>query len=106
MAIVHWEKCMDDSMNLTFQVLYNNAFRGIVFLCYHPYVITLLFAILLSLCLVTFIASTSSSDGLVQKCTTLSQWLLYKTAAFYTEQCTSPSLFTTLKSHEAVQTSH
>ena len=40
----------------------------------------------------------SSSDGLV----TLSQWFSHKTAAFSTEQCTGPSLFTSLKSHEAV----
>jgi len=33
-------------------------------------------------------------------CMTLSQWSLHKTAALYTES-TSPSLFQTLKSHEA-----
>jgi len=37
--------------------------------------------------------SSSSSDGLVQNCMTLSLWFSHKTAAFYTEQCTSPSLF-------------
>jgi len=30
--------------------------------------------------------SSSSSDGLVQICVTLSQWFLHKTAAFSTEQ--------------------
>jgi len=38
-------------------------------------------------------SSSSSSDGLVQICVTLSRWFLHKTAAFFTEQCTSPSLF-------------
>ena len=38
-------------------------------------------------------SSSSSSDGLVQICLTLSWWFLQKTAAFSTEQCTSPSLF-------------
>ena len=38
-------------------------------------------------------SSSSSSDGLVQICVTLSRWFLYKTAAFFTEQCTSLSLF-------------
>jgi len=28
-----------------------------------------------------------------QICVTLSRWLSHKTAAFFTEQCTSPSLF-------------
>ena len=41
------------------------------------------------------------SDGLVQICVTLSQWFSHKTAAFSTEQCTSPS-----KSHEAVPFRH
>jgi len=36
---------------------------------------------------------SSSSDGLVQNCVTISQWFSYKTAAFYTEQYTSPSFF-------------
>jgi len=36
---------------------------------------------------------SSTSDGLVQICVTLSQWFLHKTAAFFSEQCTSPSLF-------------
>ena len=38
-------------------------------------------------------SSSSSSDRLVQICVTLSRWFLHKTAAFSTEQCTSPSLF-------------
>ena len=38
-------------------------------------------------------SSSSSSDGLVQICVTLSRWFSHKTAAFFTEQCTSPSLF-------------
>ena len=37
-------------------------------------------------------SSSSSSDGLVQISETLSRWFLHKTAAFSTEQCTSPSL--------------
>ena len=37
-------------------------------------------------------SSSSSSDGLVQICMTLSRWFSHKTAAFFTEQCTSPSL--------------
>ena len=36
---------------------------------------------------------SSSSDRLVQNCVTLSQWFWHKTAAFYTEQFTIPSLF-------------
>ena len=39
-----------------------------------------------------FFSSSSSSDGLVQNCMTLSQSFSHKTAAFYTEQCTSPLL--------------
>ena len=38
-------------------------------------------------------SSSSSSDGLIQICVTLSRWFSHKTAAFFTEQCTSPSLF-------------
>ena len=38
-------------------------------------------------------SSSSSSDRLLQNCVTLSWWFSHKTAAFYTEQCTSPSLF-------------
>ena len=38
-------------------------------------------------------SSSSSSDELVQICVTLSRWFSHKTAAFFTEQCTSPSLF-------------
>ena len=34
-----------------------------------------------------------SSDGLAQRSLNLSRWFLHETAAFYTEQCTSPSLF-------------
>jgi len=37
-------------------------------------------------------SSVSSSDWLVQICMT-SRWFLHKTAAFFTEQCTSSSLF-------------
>jgi len=37
--------------------------------------------------------SSSSSGGLVHICVTLSRWFSHKTAAFLTEQCTSPSLF-------------
>ena len=51
-------------------------------------------------------SSSSSSDGLVQICVTLSQWFSHKTVAFSTEQCTSPSLFPGLKSHEAGKTAH
>ena len=35
----------------------------------------------------------NQNDKLVQNCVILSQRFLHKTAAFYTEQCTSPSLF-------------
>ena len=41
----------------------------------------------------SYSSSPSSSDELVQNGMTLSQWFPHKTAAFYTEQCTSPSLF-------------
>jgi len=41
-------------------------------------------------CLSSF---SCSSDGIVQNCMTLSQSFSHKTVAFYTEQCTSPSLF-------------
>jgi len=34
-----------------------------------------------------------SSDGLAQYCINLSRWFTHETAAFYTEQCTTPSLF-------------
>ena len=40
---------------------------------------------------------------LAQNCMTLLWWFSHKTAAFYTEQCISPSfLLTSLKSHEAL----
>jgi len=35
----------------------------------------------------------SSSDGLAQYCVNFSRWFMHKTAAFYTEQCTTPLLF-------------
>ena len=41
----------------------------------------------------SFFLFSSSSDRLVQNCVTLSQWFSHKTAAFYTKQCTIPSLF-------------
>ena len=47
-----------------------------------------------------------SSDGLVQIWLTPSRRCLHKTAAFYTEQCTTPSLLATSKSHEALETAH
>ena len=34
-----------------------------------------------------------SSDGLAQSCVNLSCWFTHETAAFSTEQCTTPSLF-------------
>jgi len=40
----------------------------------------------------SFPSSSSSSDGLVQNCMTLSWWFSHKPATFYTE-CTSPLLF-------------
>ena len=43
--------------------------------------------------------SSSSSDGLVQICVTLSWWFSHKTAAFSTELCTSPSLFSRFGNH-------
>ena len=45
-------------------------------------------------------SSSSSSDELVQNCTRFSQRFSHRTAAFYTR------FFTTLKTHEAVQTGH
>jgi len=33
-----------------------------------------------------------SSDGVAQCCINLSRWFTHKTAAFFTEQCTTPSL--------------
>ena len=36
---------------------------------------------------------SSLSDGLIQHCMTFSPWFSHKTAAFYTERYTSPSLF-------------
>ena len=33
-----------------------------------------------------------SSDGLAQRCVNFSRWFTHETAAFYTEQCTTPSL--------------
>ena len=44
-----------------------------------------------------FPSSSSSSDGLVQNYTTHSRWFSCQTAAFYTEQCTSPSPFHNFK---------
>ena len=40
------------------------------------------------------------------KIMTLSWWFSHKTAEFYTRQCISPSLFSSLKSHKVVWTSH
>ena len=43
---------------------------------------------------IVFFLSSSTSDGLVQNCVTISQWFSHKSAtAFYSEHCTSPSLF-------------
>jgi len=39
-----------------------------------------------------------SSDGLAQYCMILSRWFTHKTAAFCTERCTTPSLFSQLGS--------
>jgi len=43
---------------------------------------------------------------LVQNCVTLSQWFSHKTAAFYTEECTSPSHFHNFKVKEVVRTGY
>ena len=51
------------------------------------------FLLLLLLLLSSSSSSSSSSDRLVQICVTLSRWFSHKTAEFFTEQCTSPSLF-------------
>jgi len=40
-----------------------------------------------------FLLLLLSSDGLAQYCINLSRWFTHETAAFYTEQCTIPSLF-------------
>ena len=42
-------------------------------------------------------SSSSSSDGLVQIHVTLSWRFSHKTAAFFTERCTSPSLFSSFE---------
>ena len=47
----------------------------------------------LSFCLSFFFSFFLSSDGLAQYCVNLSHWFTHKTAAFPTEQCTTPSLF-------------
>jgi len=44
-------------------------------------------------CFSFFFLLSSSSDGLVQVCVTLSRWFSHKTVEFFTEQCTGPSLF-------------
>jgi len=41
----------------------------------------------------SFFLLLSSSDGLAQHCVNLSRWFTHETAAFYIEQCTTPSLF-------------
>ena len=41
----------------------------------------------------SFFFLLSSSDGLAQYCVNFSWWFTHKTAAFYTEQCTTLSLF-------------
>ena len=46
-----------------------------------------------------------SSDGLAQYCINLSRWFTHE-AAFYTEQCTTPSLFTTSQSRKALVATH
>ena len=38
-----------------------------------------------------------SSDGLAQYCVNLSHWFTHETAAFCTEQCTTPSFFQVLR---------
>jgi len=40
-----------------------------------------------------FLSFFLSSDGLAQHCVNLSRWFTHETAAFSTEQCTTPSLF-------------
>jgi len=44
-----------------------------------------------------FFLLLSSSDGLTQYCPNLWRWFLHETAAFYTGQCTVPSLFSQLQ---------
>jgi len=41
----------------------------------------------------SFFFLLSSSDGLAHYCVNLSRWFTHETAAFCTEQCTTPSLF-------------
>ena len=50
--------------------------------------------------------SSFSSDGLVQNCMTLSQWFSHKTAALFTEQCTSSLLFHNFEVLKTVWTGH
>ena len=47
----------------------------------------------------------SSSDGLAQHCVNLSRWLTHETA-FYTEQCTTPSLFHNFEESQLCQNCH
>ena len=54
----------------------------------------------------SFFFLLSSSDGLAQYCVNFSWWFTHTTAAFYTEQCTTLSLFITSKSHKALTTTH
>ena len=53
-------------------------------------------------------SSSSFFRWLAQVCMNLSQWFMHETAAFYTEQCTTPSLliFSTLKSLMVLVTTH
>ena len=54
-----------------------------------------------------FLLLSSSSDGLAQRRINLSRWFTHETAAFYTEQCTSPSLFHNFEvSHQAAAATH
>jgi len=53
-----------------------------------------------------FFFFSSSSDGLVQNCVTLSQWISHKTAEFTLSSAPTDHFFTTLKSHKAVWTGH
>ena len=48
----------------------------------------------------------SSSDGLAQHCVNLSRWFTHETAAFYTEQCTTPSLFHNFEVSQGARSTH
>jgi len=47
-----------------------------------------------------------SSDGLAQCCGNLLRWFTHETTAFFTEQCTTPSLFHNFEVSQGVVATH